>query len=189
VRLSLRALIVLVLLIGAPSLDRSTSSCPADAVAMITRAGGTVYYDWQVGSNGSILSTTKALGAEVACGSHWHRLFGHVPGSTSSGEGRIRPDPESAAGATGICRSIRPSPEEVDTGNVAEVVDANAIHKPLRRQGLVWRGYCHYSHLPIVYTVPPARVIIATACAGHEPGGRSSRGCPDQRTKTISAAG
>jgi hypothetical protein len=63
VRLSLRGLIVMVLLIaGILGWTVRQARVQHDAVAMITRPGGTVYYDWQVRNDGTsspILSTTR----------------------------------------------------------------------------------------------------------------------------------
>jgi hypothetical protein len=78
-RLSLRGLIVLVLLIGG-ILGRTVHQAQVqrEAVAAITRAGGSVYYDWQVRKDGLILSTTKPWAPNWLVKLVGIDYFGHV---------------------------------------------------------------------------------------------------------------
>ncbi len=73
VRISVRALIIMVLTIGGGlGLVVRQSQTQRDAVAAITKAGGIVQYDWEKRSSGP---KSAALVAEVAHPMGWRRLL------------------------------------------------------------------------------------------------------------------
>src|SRR5437764_11930310 len=79
IRLSLRALVLLVLLIGSIlGWIVHPAHVQRDVVATIKRAGGHVFYDWEIGSDGSFLPKARPWAPRWLVDRVGIDYFGHV---------------------------------------------------------------------------------------------------------------